>query len=484
MAERDNNVSTEENLADVLPQRHQIVKVEVLQDLIEGKKVQELRNLVKEEEPIDVATALEEMEDRDILFFFKTVQNEFTAEIFSYLSHDAQEKLAETLSSSEVLNLVDELSTDDLVDFIEELPSNLVKKVLQATDKADKEKRQNVNAFLKFNKDSAGSIMTTEFVEIKETSTAGQALERIRAVGPNAETIHTTFVIDSSRQLIGTLRLDDLIFANPEDPVKEIMDDDFIFVDTAADQEEVALLFKKYDLAVMPVVNSSGRLVGIITFDDVMDVIEEETTEDMQKMAGTTPIDTPYLKTSVFKIAKSRVLWLLVLMISATLTGLIINQFEAVLTVVPVLSVFIPMLMDTSGNAGNQTTTTITRALGVGEIRLRDYSRVLLKEFLVSLLTGFVVAAFNFIWILIELQTGFIANTSGNASWLIALQVSLTLYIIIILAKCLGSSLPMFAKLIHVDPALMAGPLITTLLDTASLIIYFLFAKLLLKILL
>lgn len=461
---------------------HRIIAPARLESLIREKQIPELRLLISEAEPIDAATALEELDDKSILFLFKTVQSEYTAEIFSYLSHETQQKLAETLTNSEVLSLVDELSTDDLVDFVEELPANLVKKVLQATDKADAEKRRNVNAFLKFEKDSAGSIMTTEFVEIRQGCSAAEALARIRSVGREAETIATTFVIDASRRLVGTLELDELIFADPQQNIDDLADGDFIWVNTSIDQEVVAELFKRYDLAVMPVVNSGGRLVGIITVDDVIDVMEEETTEDMQKMAGTKPIETPYLATSVWRIARSRVVWLLVLMISATLTGLIINQFEAIIATIPVLSVFIPMLMDTSGNAGNQTTTTVTRALGIGEVRLRDYPHVLLKEFLVSLLTGFVVAAFNFLWIFVELQTGFISNSSATANWLIALQVSLTLYLIVILAKCLGSSLPMLAKLVRVDPALMAGPLITTILDTASLIIYFLFAKMILHL--
>ena len=273
------------------------------------------------------------------------------------------------------------------------------------------------------------------------------------------------------------------MFAKDDTPITEIMNTDYTEVYTNTDQEEVARIFKKYDIPVLPVVNTEGRLLGIITFDDVMDVIEEENTEDLQKMAAITPVDTPYLKTGVFKLAKSRVVWLLVLMLSATLTGLLLNNFESLLMVVPVLTVFVPMLMDTSGNAGNQTTTVVTRALALGEVKLSDYPKVLWKEFRVALITGFFVSAFNFLWIFIELKTGIIDSTGGATNypeWLLALLVSITMYAIIVMAKTLGSSLPMLAKLIHLDPALMAGPLITTILDVSSLAVYFVLAKLIL----
>lgn len=325
--------------------------------------------------------------------------------------------------------------------------------------------------------------MTSEYVEIKKTATAKEALDKIKSIGKGAETVATTFVVDESRKLIGTLSLEELVFAKDDTPITEIMNTDYTEVYTNTDQEEVARIFKKYDIPVLPVVNTEGRLLGIITFDDVMDVIEEENTEDLQKMAAITPVDTPYLKTGVFKLAKSRVVWLLVLMLSATLTGLLLNNFESLLMVVPVLTVFVPMLMDTSGNAGNQTTTVVTRALALGEVKLSDYPKVLWKEFRVALITGLFISAFNFIWIFIELKTGIIDATGGATNypeWLLALLVSLTMYLIIVMAKTLGSSLPMLAKLIHLDPALMAGPLITTILDVSSLAVYFLLAKLIL----
>lgn len=451
-----------------------------IRELSAKKDIGGLRALVEDHSPIVIADAISSMEDtkenrRDVLLLFKTIQNSYTAEIFSYLEQEQQEKIVEACSEADIQNLFSELATDDLVDFVEELPSNLVRKVLGAADQAN---RDYINRFLHFNEDSAGSIMTSEYVEIKETATAGEALAQIKRIGPKAETVATTFVIDDSRKLIGTLSLEELVFADEATPVTELMSTDFSEVYTGTDQEEVARLFKKYDLAVLPVVNTEDRLVGIITFDDVMDVIEEENTEDLQKMAAITPIETPYLKTGVFKIARSRVIWLLVLMLSATLTGLIINRFEALMLVVPVLSTFIPMLMDTSGNAGNQATTVVTRALALSEVEPRDFPRVLFKEFRVSLIAGALIALFNFVWIFIELKTGIISDTgSGKPEWLLALLVSLTLYVIVVMAKCLGASLPMLARLIHLDPALMAGPLITTILDAASLVVYFLLAR-------
>lgn len=467
--------NTEENL--IVP-THEQVTAEDLHEIIQSKDIKKLREYVQDHDAVDIATAMDDMSDVDILFLFKTVSSEYTAEIFSYMDSDDQQKVAESLSSSQVQDLIKELSTDDLVDFVEDLPANLIKKILDCTGKDDINRRVTVNAFLHFEKDTAGSIMTTEFVEIKSGATVKEALAKIKKVGRDAETIDTTFVIDSSRHLIGTLNLDELIFAEEDTIVDTIMDDDYVSTVTSTDQEEIGELFKKYDLHVMPVVNKDHRLIGIITIDDIMDVMEDEATEDIQKMAGTSPIDTPYLKTSVLKIAKSRIVWLLVLMISATFTSLIINKFESVLSVVPVLSVFIPMLMDTSGNAGNQTTTTITRALGIGDVDTSDYFKILFKEFRVSLITGFIVALFNFLWIFIELKTGIISNsTDGLSEWRIALQVAITLYIVIIFAKCLGASLPILAKKLHLDPALMAGPLITTIIDALSLLTFFLLAK-------
>ncbi|HBD06484.1 MAG TPA: magnesium transporter [Firmicutes bacterium] len=462
---------------EIIVSTHDTFSSSDIVQLIDKKDIANLRTFIMEHKAVDIAQVLEDMSLRNILFIFKTVKSEYTAEIFSYLENDLQQDIANGLSDEEVHDLVDELSTDDLVDFVEDLPANLVKKILQTTNRNDLNRRVTINAFLRFKKDSAGSIMTTEFVELKAGMKASDALKRIREVGRDAETISSLFVIDSSRHLVGVLYLDELIFSNEDTIIDEIMNDDFLSVTTEDDREDVATLFKKYDIQVMPVVNKEQRLVGIITIDDIMDVIEDETTEDIQKMAGTTPVTTPYLKTSILKLASSRIVWLLVLMVSATLTGLIISKFEFLIAAIPVLSSFIPMLMDTSGNAGNQSTTTITRALAVGDIGIKDYWHVALKEVAVGLLTGLVIALFNFAWILVELNIGIIKNTSTVASWLIALQVSLTLYIIIVLAKFLGASLPMLGKLIHVDPALMAGPLITTILDTISLILYFILAK-------
>ena len=347
------------------------------------------------------------------------------------------------------------------------------------------EDRKEINAFLNYKEDSAGSIMTTEYVEIKEHITCKEALKRIKTVGKEAETIYTTFVVDSSRKLVGALYLDDLIFADDKTLVDDIMNDDYISVSVDVDQENVALLMKKYDITTIPVVNKDDRLLGIITIDDIMDVIEQEQTEDLQKMAATTPIEGDYSKTSVFKLAWARVPWLLFLMLSATLTGIILNIFETALQVLPVLTLFIPMLMDTGGNAGGQTTTIVTRSLALGQIKVRDFLKVVFKEFRIGLIVGLCVAIVNFGWIFIELHFGIFqfdpASNANNPDWLIALLVALTSYCVIVLSKTIGSCLPLFAKLIHLDPAIMAGPLVTTIVDACSLAVYLLLSSLILN---
>ena len=483
MEEKENNLAEEElDTLEEMEQEQEQNTTELL-DLVKSKKVDKLRDFVSEHSPIDIAYMLNELEDDiDIVFLFKAVQNDITAEIFSYLDHEQKEKIVKAFSSKEVRDLIDKMATDDLVDFVEELPSNLVNKVIS---NASQEDRKEINAFLNYKEDSAGSIMTTEYVEIKEHITCKEALKRIKSVGKEAETIYTTFVVDSSRKLVGALYLDDLIFADDKTLVDDIMNDDYISVSVDVDQENVALLMKKYDITTIPVVNKDDRLLGIITIDDIMDVIEQEQTEDLQKMAATTPIEGDYSKTSVFKLAWARVPWLLFLMLSATLTGIILNSFETALQVLPVLTLFIPMLMDTGGNAGGQTTTIVTRSLALGQIKVRDFLKVVFKEFRIGLIVGLCVAIVNFGWIFIELHFGIFqfdpASNANNPDWLIALLVALTSYCVIVLSKTIGSCLPLFAKLIHLDPAIMAGPLVTTIVDACSLAVYLLLSSLILN---
>ncbi|MEG2342402.1 MAG: magnesium transporter [Bacilli bacterium] len=453
-----------------------------LQDLIKTKQVDKLRTFISESDPIDIAYLVNDIsDDEELVYLFKVVPSAYMAPVFSYLTSQQQVKIVNAFNNVQVQALIANMSNDDLADFVEELPSNLVSKVLANTTPED---RKHINNLLNYKEDSAGSIMTTEYVSIKEEFTCEEAYDHIKNVGKDAETIITTYLVDKTRKLVGSLSLQDLVFAQKNKLVTEISDNSCTscFVDT--DEEEVARLMKKYDLNVIPVVDTESRIVGIITVDDIMDVIEKEQTEDLSRMAGMAITEGNYIKTSAFKLAKARIPWLLVLMISATFTGLIISSFEGLLSVLPVLTAFIPMLMDTGGNAGGQTTTVVTRALALGQISTKDYLKVLLKEFLVSLIVGSCLAIVNFCWIYFEISVGLISYkpVSGDPVWLLALLVSLTAFMVVVISKTLGASLPLFAKKIHLDPAIMAGPVITTIVDACALIIYFLFAKLILGI--
>lgn len=450
-----------------------------LTDLIHSKNYPGLRDFVANKDPIDIAYLINDLpDDVDAVVIFKSVPNKYTAEIFSYLDPDEQQKIVNAFSNKEVQTLIATMANDDIADFVEELPSNLVSKVISSTSPDD---RKEINSLLNYKEDTAGSIMTTEYVSIKDGTTASEALKIIRSVGREAETITTTFVVDKTRKLIGSLSLDDLVFAEGNTKVNKLMDDDCISCLAETDQEDVASLMKKYDLTVIPVIDKEQRMLGIITIDDVMDVIESEQTEDLAKMAAMTPVEGDYLKTSVMKLAWARVPWLALLLIADTFTELLINSYEDALSTVPVLTVFIPMLMDTGGNAGGQTTTVVTRALSLNQITTKDYLKVLFKEFRVSLFVGIIVSVINFAWIYFEFSVGLIRNSTGTSGtaepvWLIATLVAITGYAIIILSKTIGATLPLLAKKVHIDPAIMAGPLITSIVDTASLAIYFVLA--------
>lgn len=466
-------------------QEADIKDLDVLTDLIHSKNISEVRKFVSDRSPIDVAYLVNDMKsETDVVFLFKAVSNEYMADVFSYLDTDQQKNIVAAFSNKEVQGLINTMGNDDLVDFVEEMPSNLVSKIIQNASPDD---RKQINALLNYKEDSAGSIMTTEYVEVKNGIKAKDAIKLIRQVGKEAETISTVFVVDARRVLVGALHLEDLVFSKESQGIDKIMDDDCVSVTANTDQEDVASLMKKYDLTVIPVVNKEHRMLGIITVDDIMDVMESEQTEDLQKMAAVTPVEGDYMKTDCFKLAKSRIPWLLVLMIADTFTGLIISSFEDLILIVPVLSVFIPMLMDTGGNAGGQTTTVVTRAMSLGQITIHDYLKVLWKEFRISLITGFAVFAVNFIWIFFEINVGIIKyspslSTGSTPIWVIALLVSLTSYLIVIMAKTIGATLPLLARRIHLDPATMAGPVITSIVDTVSLIVYFFIAKLIIGI--
>ena len=443
--------------------------VKTINKLIEERKVLELNEYFQEKNPVDIAKIMVKLKEQDALLVFRILPKDIAVEVFSYLDKTIKQNIVQSITDNEIKDVIEKLFLDDTVDFIEELPSHVVKKVLKNTSK---EKRELINQFLKYSEDSAGSIMTIEFLEVKENITVREATNYIRNQGINKEDVDTLFIIDSNRRLKGTLSLKSLILNDEDIIISKIMDTNVIYTKTIENQEKIAFIFKEYDLACIPVVDKENRLVGIITVDDIIDIIDKENTEDFQKMAAMQPSEEPYLKTSVMELAKHRVIWLLVLMISATITGSIIKKFDDVLQSVVILAAFIPMLMDTGGNAGSQSSTLVIRGLALGDIKIKDYLKVMWKEFRVSLVVASILAAVNF------LRIYFIEKTDIR----ISITVCGSLFFTVIIAKVVGSLLPIIAKRLKFDPAIMASPLITTIVDAFALMVYFTFAKLLLGI--
>ncbi len=434
------------------------MEVNVL-DYIQNRNFNALKKELAPLRPVDIAEILEELDSRNLLIVFRMLPKETAAGVFTHLSSKQQEVLSLLSGDEELRQIIDELFFDDMIDYLEEMPANVVKKILKNAPEAE---RKLINQFLKYPEDSAGSLMTIEFVDLKKQMTVKDALEHVRYTGTNKETIYTCYVIDQFRRLEGIISLKDLVLAPANTIVGDIMDTNFISVHTHEDQEEIAETFKRYDLLSLPVVDMESRLVGIITIDDVVDVIEQENTEDFQKMAALQPSEEDYLDTGVFPLARQRIIWLLVLMISATFTGGIIQKFQNSLQTVVALTFFIPMLMDTGGNAGAQTSTLIIRGLALGKLEIRNIFSVIWKEFRVSILVGAILALFNFVRIVIQ---GFPVS--------VAATVSITLLMTVILAKIIGSILPLIAKGLKLDPAIMASPIITTIVDALALITYF-----------
>lgn len=427
---------------------------------LENNQLAKLKEVLIEENPVDIAELFEELPKDQCLKLFRILPKDLAAETFSYLSSEKQQEIVENITDEEIKHIINEMFIDDTVDFIEEMPANIVDKILQNTSP---DTRKLINQFLKYPENSAGSVMTVEYVSLKSDMNIGQALNHIKKVGINNETIDICYVIDNQRKLVGFISLKSLIFLDDIIPLVDAMETNVISATTTDDQEVIASLFRKYDLTSMPVVDIEGRLVGIITIDDVVDVIDQENTEDFQKMAAMNPSDEEYLKESVFSLAKHRIVWLLVLMISATATGTIIRRYEEVLQSVVILAAFIPMLMDTGGNAGSQSSTLIIRGIALGEIQLSDIGKILWKEFRVSLIVGVTLATVNF------LRIYFI----DKAGLTISLVVCASLLFTVIIAKVVGGILPILAKAFKLDPAIMASPLITTIVDACALIVYF-----------
>ncbi len=436
-----------------------------LNQLLNDNKLRELRSTLVEMNSADVAEFMADLPEDKLILVFRILPKDLAADVFSYLETETQTSIVSSINDVELGLLVEELYVDDAVDFLEEVPASVVKRVLQ---NASPERRNIINRFLKYPENSAGSVMTIEMVEFHSRINVKDALKIIRETGVDKETIYTCYVIDDFRHLVGVIPLRRLLLSDEQTKISDIITDEehIISVGTLDDQEVVAEIARKYDLLSVPVVDNENRLVGIVTIDDIVDIIEDEATEDFEKMALLSPSDEEYLKTGVFTLAKRRILWLMILMVSATFTGKIIENYENMLAAVVGLTACIPMLMDTGGNAGNQTSTLIIRGLALGEIHLTDYFKVLFKEVRVALLCGVALAVVNF---------GRMALLNGDVSenFKMYLVVCAAMLCSVVAAKCIGCSLPMLAKLIHLDPALMAGPMITTIVDALTLIIYF-----------
>lgn len=433
---------------------------------LEQKQYHAFTESVNTMNAVDVADYLSTLEGDRLLAAFRLLRKDIAADVFAELDSDAIEQIVLTTKDTDLALLVDELFIDDAVDLLEELPASMVKRILRVTKP---ETRLLINKFLSYPENSAGSVMTAEFIDLKENMTVNEAVARIRRTGVDKETVYTAYIIDNARHLHGTVSLKDLLFADSDALLSDIMSTELVMASTTDHREDVAAMISKYDLLALPIVDREKRLVGIVTVDDALDVMEEEATEDIEKMAALVPDNRPYLKSNVWEIFKKRIPWLLLLMVSATFTGEIIAGFEESLALFPALIAFIPMLMDTGGNSGGQASVTIIRGLALDEIRMRDILKIIWKELRVGLLCGVVLSVCNFLKILLVDNLIF----GNNVSLMQAAVVSITLVCTVVVAKFVGGTLPVLAKKIGLDPAVMASPFITTIVDAVSLIIYF-----------
>ncbi len=454
----------------VISMENTTIVYEELSSLLEAKKYPEFMRRIDEINDIDAAEYLASLPPEHLLTAFRMLKKDVAADVFSFMDIEMQESIITKMSDSEISMIIEDLFIDDAVDLLEELPAIMVKRILKISRP---ETRNLINKFLSYPENSAGSVMTAEFIDLHKEMTVAEAIDNIRRKGVDKETIYVAYVTNSSRVLEGIVSLKDLIFARPETLVGDIMETDLICGHTLDDREDIAATITKYNILALPIVDKENRLVGIVTVDDAMDVIEEETTEDIKKMSAIVPGDKPYMRSSVFEIWKTRIPWLLLLMLSATFTGQIISSFESKLAAVPILIAFIPMLMDTGGNSGGQSSVTVIRGMATGEIEIRDILKIIWKEIRVALACGVVLSACNFVKILLvdNLIFGNGVSLEANA------VVSLTLLSTVIVAKIVGCSLPIFAKKVGFDPAVMASPIITTVVDAVSLLIYFTIAS-------
>ena len=454
-----------------MAERFELVEKALLKMLSE-KKYASLRDILVTMNPIDVAGLFDDLEEKQIPVMFRLLPKEQAAETFVEMEPDAQQLLIQGFSDNELREVLDELYVDDAADLVEEMPANVVRRILA---QADPEMRQSINQILRYPENSAGALMTMEYVSLRPEMTVEEAILRIRRQGVDKETIYTCYVLDRDRTLLGIVTVKDLLLAESDDTeIREIMTEAVISVNTQDDQEEVAKMFSKYNFLALPVVDTESRMVGIVTFDDAMDVMEEEATEDMEIMAAMTPSEKSYLKSTPFDLYKHRIPWLMLLMVSATFTGMIISSFESALALLPALTAFIPMLMDTGGNCGSQSSVTIIRSLSLDELEFSDLLTVLWKEVRTALLCGLTLAALCFGKVLL-VDRLLMGNASISLS--VDLVICLALGVTVVIAKIVGCSLPLLAKKLGFDPAVMASPFITTIVDALSLLVYFLFAK-------
>lgn len=431
---------------------------QILTDLLRKRDFKAVRSILEVMYTVDIAALLAELDDKEMILAFRLIEKAKAAEVFAEMSSSMQAYLVEMFTEKELKELLDELYMDDTVDLLEELPANLVTRILE---QVDREKRAQINTILNYPEDSAGSIMTTEYVDLRRTTTVREAMEHIKQTGIHKETIYTCYVLEN-RKLIGIVSAKDLMTMDNDLTMDELMEKEIISVTTHTDQEEAVRLLSRYNLLSLPVLDQQGYMVGIVTIDDAMDVLVDETTEDMEIMNALSPSEQPYFETGVFRHAKNRIVWLLFLMLSATLTQTIIAHYEAAFTAVPLLVSFIPMLTDTGGNCGSQSSTLIIRGLALDEIHFGDIFRVVFKEFRVAILVGAALAVVNGVYMVIRYRDP-----------MLALLVSISLVATILIAKMIGCVLPLFAKKLHMDPAIMAAPLITTIVDVCSIMVYF-----------
>ena len=450
--------------------------LEKIEEMTRRKQYKALRDILVELEPADIADLFDDLPEEMLPLLFRLLPKEPAAELFVELEPDVQEMLIRGFSNTELKEVLDELYLDDAVDIVEEMPAGVVKRILKH---ADPDTRKSINEILKYPEDTAGSLMTTEFVDLKRDMTVEDALKRIRRTGTDKETINVCYVVDPARKLLGIASLRTILLSDEDDSIEDIMDPNLISVTTLEDKEDVAQTFSKYNFIALPVVDKENRLVGIITVDDAIDVMEEETTEDFEKMAAMLPSDKPYLRTGVFATWKARLPWLMVLMLSATFTGMILNHYENALAACLVLNAYIPMLSGTGGNSGTQASVAVIRALSLDEVDFSDVFRVLWKELRVSLLCGVCLAGANFVKMLLVDR---LLLDNAAVTPLVCLVVCLTILFVVVFAKCVGCSLPLLAEKVGLDPAVMASPFISTIVDATSLLIYFRFASWLLGI--